>query len=78
MCTQQNLYPRFSRRLERVFLLQHKSFHKRLAKALQLDSATADIIAGDFAEDALLLKAEQLAKREVGEGRGGEGRGGRG
>ncbi len=44
---------------------QHKSFHKRLAKALQLDRATAEILSGDFAEEALLVKAEQLAKQEV-------------
>ena len=44
---------------------QHKVFQKKLAKALQLDTATAQILSGEFAEEAILVKADQLAKQEV-------------
>ena len=40
-------------------------FCKKLTRAVQLDAATAQIVSGDFAEDAILAKAEQLAKHEV-------------
>lgn len=41
------------------------TFSKKVAKALALDRGTAEILAGDFAQDAILMKAEQLAKQEV-------------
>ena len=44
---------------------QHKLFTKRLSKAVNLDSGTAEILSGDFAHDAILTRAEQLAKNEV-------------
>ena len=30
-----------------------------------MDTGTAEILSGDFAHDAILTKAEQLAKQEV-------------
>lgn len=44
---------------------KEKEFHKKLSRTLRLDSATAEILAGDFAHDAILVRAEQLAKQEV-------------
>lgn len=44
---------------------QHKAFTKRLSRAVNLDTGTAEILSGDFAHDAILTKAEQLAKQEV-------------
>lgn len=45
--------------------VQHKAFCKRLSKAVQLDSGVAEMLSGDFAHDAVLLKIEQLMKQEV-------------
>lgn len=59
-------------------------FSRKVSKAVALDTGTAAILNdGDFAHDAILMKAEQLVKLEVGvycmfliwtrrEGRGGE------
>lgn len=41
------------------------AFTRKVAKALALDRATAEILVGDFAHDAIVMKAEQLAKLEV-------------
>jgi len=45
--------------------MQHKSFYRKLAKSLQLDAGTAEILSGEFAEEAILVKAEQLTRHEV-------------
>ena len=42
-----------------------RGFYRKVARALKLDNATTEILAGDFAYDAILMKAEQLAKHEV-------------
>ena len=42
-----------------------RGFYKKMAKAVKLESGTAQILSGDFALDAILMRAEQLAKREV-------------
>ena len=44
---------------------KEQQFHKRLSKALKLDSATAQVVTGDFARDAILVRAEQMTKHEV-------------
>ena len=43
-------------------------FSRKLARAVDLDRGTAEILTSgsDFAHDAILMKAEQLAKLEVG------------
>ena len=43
-------------------------FGRKLARAVQLEKGTAQILTSgsDFAHDAILMKAEQLAKLEVG------------
>ncbi|XP_064403758.1 coiled-coil domain-containing protein 170-like isoform X2 [Halichondria panicea] len=46
-------------------LEKHKAFIRRLTKAVNLDSGTAEILSGDFAHDAILTKAEQLTKHET-------------
>ena len=46
-------------------VLQEKEFYQKLSQALRLDSATAKVLAGEFARDALLGRAEQLARHEV-------------
>ena len=45
--------------------MQHKAFCKRLGKSVHLDSGVAEMLSGDFAHDAIVLKVEQLAKQEV-------------
>ena len=45
--------------------MQHQSFYRKLAGALHMDTATAEILSGEFAEDAVLTRAEQLARQEV-------------
>ena len=45
--------------------IQEQEFYQRLSRALKLDSATARVLTGDFARDAILIRAEQLAKQEV-------------
>ena len=47
---------------------QHKPFIARLASALQLDTGAAEIMSGEFAEEAVLSKINQLANHEVWEG----------
>ena len=44
---------------------KEQQFHQRLSKALKLDSVTSQVLTGDFARDAILVKAEQMAKHEV-------------
>jgi chromosome segregation ATPase len=44
---------------------KYKSFIRKCASVLRLEATTAAILAGDFAEDAILLKAEQLCKSET-------------
>ena len=46
-------------------IFQHKAFCKRLGKSVYLDSGVAEMLSGDFAHDAILLKVEQLVKQEV-------------
>lgn len=36
-----------------------------MSRAINLDNSTAEILSGDFAHDAILTKAEQLANNEV-------------
>lgn len=48
-----------------VILMQHKAFCKRLGKSVHLDSGVAEMLSGDFAHDAIILKVEQLMKQEV-------------
>ena len=45
--------------------IKEREFQKKLSRALRLDSATAEVLAGDFAHDAILVRAERLAKQEV-------------
>ena len=40
-------------------------FTHKVGKALGLDRGTAEILTGDFAHDAIIMRAEQLAKMEV-------------
>lgn len=42
-----------------------REFGRKVAKAVQLERGVAEILSGDFAHDAILMKAEQLAKQEV-------------
>lgn len=42
-----------------------QAFTRKVAKALALDRSTAEILTGDFAHDAVLMRAEQLVKMEV-------------
>ena len=45
---------------------REQQFYQRLASALKLDnSATAQVLTGDFTRDAILVRAEQMAKHEV-------------
>ena len=44
---------------------QHQPFVAKLAKALQLDTGAAEILSGEFAEEAVLSKISQLANHEV-------------
>ena len=44
---------------------KEQQFHQRLSKALKLDSTTAQVLSGDFARDAILVRAEQMTKHEV-------------
>lgn len=46
-------------------LEKSSAFTRKVAKALALDRGTAEILTGDFAHDAIVMKAEQLAKLEV-------------
>ena len=48
-----------------IVYIQEQEFYQRLSRALKLDSATARVLTGDFARDAILIRAEQLAKQEV-------------
>lgn len=45
--------------------VQHKSFYRKLARSLQLDTGTAEILSGEFAEEAILVKTDQLTRHEV-------------
>ena len=61
-----------------------RQFYQRLSRTLKLDPPTAQVLTGDFVRDAILAKAEQMAKHEVRERwthiqreREGEGEGGR-
>ena len=45
--------------------MQHKSFYRKLARSLQLDTGTAEILSGEFAEEAILVKTDQLTRHEV-------------
>ena len=45
--------------------VQYKSFIKRCVCSLKLEATTSSIMAGEFAEDTILLKAEQLCNLEV-------------
>lgn len=38
---------------------------KKLATAIKLDTNMAQVLSGEFIHDALLQRAEQLAKQEV-------------
>lgn len=43
-----------------------RQFCRKVARAVRLESGMAEILSsGDFAHDAILMKAEQLAKLEV-------------
>lgn len=44
---------------------QYQSFIKRCVTALQVEATTSSILSGEFAEDAVILKAEQLCHLEV-------------
>ena len=45
--------------------VQYEAFVKKLATAIKLDTNMAQILSGEFIHDALLQRAEQLAKQEV-------------
>lgn len=45
--------------------VQHKSFYRKLARSLQLDTGAAEILSGEFAEEAILVKTDQLTRHEV-------------
>ncbi len=43
-----------------------QAFCSKVAKAVELDSTTAEMLTtGDFAHDAILMRAEQLVKQEA-------------
>ncbi|CAI8052223.1 Coiled-coil domain-containing protein 170 [Geodia barretti] len=44
---------------------KEQQFHQRLSKALKFDSTTAQVVTGDFARDAILVRAEQMTKHET-------------
>ena len=44
---------------------QYQSFIKRCVTALQVEATTSSILSGEFAEDTIILKAEQLCHLEV-------------
>ena len=44
---------------------KEQQFHQRLSKALKFDSTTAQVVTGDFARDAILVRAEQMTKHDV-------------
>ncbi|XP_019853081.1 PREDICTED: coiled-coil domain-containing protein 170-like [Amphimedon queenslandica] len=44
---------------------KYKSFIKRCVSSLKLEATTSSIMAGEFAEDSILLKAEQLCNLET-------------
>ena len=44
---------------------RENQFYQKLSRALKLDSTTAQVLTGDFARDAILVRAEQIAKHEV-------------
>ncbi|KAL5463555.1 hypothetical protein EMCRGX_G032460 [Ephydatia muelleri] len=44
---------------------RHQPFVAKLAKALQLDTGAAEILSGEFAEEAVLSKISQLANHET-------------
>lgn len=46
-------------------LEKSQEFSRKVAKAVELDRDTSEILAGDFAHDAILMKAQQLVKHEV-------------
>ena len=48
-----------------TFHFQRQTFYKRLGRVLNLDSASCSVLVGDFAEDSLVVRAEQLLKMEV-------------
>ena len=45
--------------------MKRDSFYRGVAKAMKMDEATVDMLSGEFAVDAILARAEQLALREV-------------
>lgn len=48
--------------------LQHVEFGIRLATCLGLDEAVSVLLSGEFACDAIITRAQQLARQEVGTG----------
>ena len=44
---------------------QQDAFYQRVARAMKMDQTTVDMLSGDFAVDAIIARAEQLALREV-------------
>ena len=49
-------------------ILQHAEFEMRLATCLGLDDAVASLLSGEFACDAVITRAQQLARQEVSTG----------
>jgi hypothetical protein len=44
---------------------QQDAFYQRVARAMKMDQTTVDMLSGDFAVDAIIARAEQLALRET-------------
>ena len=51
-----------------IIHFQHVEFGMRLTSCLGLDEAVSSLLSGEFACDAVITRAQQLARQEVSSG----------